>query len=543
MNNSFNVKYVWTISLIAAMGGLLFGYDWIVISGADIFYERSFQLNTELLQGWAKACALVGCLAGALISGGLSDRFGRKRLLILAALLFTVSSLGTALAGSFLVFVTWRIIGGAAIGLASNLSPMYISEVAPAKIRGSLVSMNQFTIVIGILIAQAVNLSIALHGDAIDRSTIANHRAEHGDELNRQAVARYFAGLVSANEREDFIQQFSAQAGALSDKFDSPAAAEIFDTWQKSHVPEELQRKHDELDLELAGRQLTSWKETAGWRWMFGMTAIPSFAFFSLIFFVPESPRWLARNGRKQVAQNVLARLGGEDYAESAIADIEGTLVNESQKVDFRELFAPRMKSILAIGVILAVFQQWCGINVIFYYAKDVFFAAGYKVSQALLNIVYIGAVNLIFTILAIYTVDRAGRRILMLFGAAALAAIYTLLGIFFLSGHLGTHVLALVLAAIGSYALSLAPVTWVVLSEIFPNRIRGAAMSVCVFSLWVACFILTLTFPVLNGRLGPAFAFWIYAAICVAGFVYIFLCLPETKGKTLEQIERELVG
>ncbi|MGD0517346.1 MAG: sugar porter family MFS transporter [Thermoguttaceae bacterium] len=537
------MKYVWTISLIAAMGGLLFGYDWIVISGADIFYEKSFQLDTELLQGWAKACALVGCLIGALISGGLSDRFGRKRLLILSALLFTVSSLGTSWSGSFLVFVLWRITGGTAIGLASNLSPMYISEVAPAKIRGSLVSMNQFTIVIGILIAQAANYSIAQFGKSEDRGMLDKLYKPAGKELDRQAVSRHLAGFLPAEKRGGFEKEFSAAADIVSktEQFNYTVVAAIVEQWQNNHALENLKIQYEELDLKLAGWGLHSWNETCGWRLMFAAAAIPSLIFFAAIFFVPESPRWLARNGRKQAARDVLTIFGGEDYAASAIADIEQTLVNETQRVDFRELLETRMKNILTIGIVLAVFQQWCGINVIFYYAKDVFSAAGYNVSQALLNIVYIGAINLIFTVLAIFFVDRVGRKILMLFGAAGLVAIYTLMGAFFMSGNLGTHVLALVLAAIGCYAMSLAPITWVVISEIFPNRIRGAAMSVCVFALWAACFILTLTFPTLNSRLGPACTFWIYAAICAAGFVFILLRLPETKGKTLEQIEREL--
>jgi MFS family permease len=541
MNKNFNMKYVWTISLVAAMGGLLFGYDWVVISGADAYYEKTFHINSELLQGWAKGCALVGCLIGAIISGGLSDRFGRKRLLILSALLFTISSIGTALAGTFTIFVLWRIAGGVAIGLASNLSPMYISEVAPAKIRGSLVSMNQFTIVIGILIAQGANYSISLYGKSVDRSTVAQHRVRFGDELDRQSAAQYLAGFLPAEKREGFVKDFTS-AGALTEKFDLVAATALIDRWQKEHEADKDKIQYEQLDLELAGRKLISWNEIAGWRWMFGVTAIPAFVFFAAVFFVPESPRWLARNGRKQTACDVLARIGGDEYAASAMVDIENTLVNETKRVDFRELYEPRMRRILAIGVILAVFQQWCGINVIFYYAKDVFAAAGYNVSQALLNIVYIGAINLIFTLVAIFTVDRLGRKILMLFGAAGLAAIYTLMGVFFMSGNLGTHVLALVLSAIGCYALSLAPVTWVVLSEIFPNRIRGAAMSICVFALWVACYLLTQTFPLLNKQLGPAYTFWIYAAICAAGFVYILFRLPETKGKTLEEIERELV-
>jgi MFS transporter, SP family, xylose:H+ symportor len=460
MNNSFNMKYVWTISLVAAMGGLLFGYDWVVIGGAKPFFERYFQLNNnEFASGWANSCALIGCFFGALIAGALSDRFGRKKLLILCALLFTITSIGNGLAPTFTVFVCWRICGGVAIGLASSLSPMYIAEVAPARIRGRLVSVNQLTIVIGILLAQFINNALA-------------------------------SGMQKGIGEEVLTQ---------------------------------------------------SWYVQTGWRWMFGLTAVPSLLFFISMFAIPESPRWMVKNGAQDRAQSVLTKIGGQEYAESALADINSTLANEFQKVNYRDLLEPRMRKVLLIGIILAVFQQWCGINVIFNYADKIFLAAGYDISDVLMNIVWTGSVNFAFTLVAMGIVDRGGRKPLMLFGSAGLTVIYILMGFCYFSGIQGMTMLLLVLAAIACYAMSLAPVTWVVISEIFPNRIRGAAMSICVFALWVACFILTLTFPVLNHRLGPAYTFLIYAAICAVGFVYIFLRLPETKGKTLEQIEREL--
>jgi len=457
-STAYNLRYVWGISLVAALGGLMFGYDWVVISGAEPFYKRFFELSTAAQEGWAMASALVGCLLGAVLSGGLSDRFGRKRLLILSAFIFVVSSIGTALAGSFVSFNVWRMAGGIAIGLASNLSPMYIAEVAPAAVRGRLVSMNQFTIVIGILLAQAVNYGIASLG-----------------------------------------------AGDGSD----------------------------------------AWNVASGWRWMFGVTAAPASLFFALMFLVPESPRWLVKNGQPGAGRAVLARIGGQAFADRELESIQATLVGEIERVDFRELLQPRMFAILAMGVTLAVLQQWCGINVIFYYAASLFREAGYNVTDALLNIVIIGAVNLLFTVLAVWSVDRVGRRILMLIGFAGLPLIYALIGATFAfsAGKGGIYLLVLTLAAIGCYALTLAPVTWVVLSEIFPNRIRGAAMSVSVVSLWTACFILTFTFPLLRETLGTAWTFWLYAAICVAGWFYTYSRLPETKGKTLEQIERELVA
>jgi len=279
-----------------------------------------------------------------------------------------------------------------------------------------------------------------------------------------------------------------------------------------------------------------------GWRWMFGVTAIPSLLFFLGMLAVPESPRWLARNGRHDKAERVLRRLNGEAYAKQALAEIRSSLA-ACEKVNFFALLDPRLVGVLFLGVSLAVFQQWCGINVIFSYAEEVFSAAGYHVSDMLLNIVITGAVNLVFTFVAIALVDKAGRRKLMLFGSAALALIYCLLGFGFYRHSQGIHMLLLVVVAIACYAMSLAPVTWVVISEVFPNRIRGTAMSVAVTSLWIASFILTYTFPLLNRGVGPAGTFWIYAGICLAGFLFIRWRLPETKGQTLEEIEQALAS
>jgi len=457
----FNLGYVWMISLVAAMGGLLFGYDWVVIGGAKPFFEKFFNLSSGQLSGWANSCALLGCLLGSIITGGLSDRFGRKKLLVLSALLFAVSSVLTGWATNFTWFVLWRILGGVAIGMASNLSPLYIAEVAPAHLRGRLVAINQLTIVIGILAAQMINLKIAQP--------------------------------VPADATVEFIRQ--------------------------------------------------SWNGQYAWRWMFTAVAVPSLVFLLGALLVPESPRWLVKNGNADLARRILARIGGEAYAAAEVADVQQTLaVGEVQHVRFRDLLEPKVLKILGVGVALAVLQQWCGINVIFNYAEEIFHAAGYDISDTLKNIAWTGSVNLVFTFVALGVVDRGGRRVLMLLGAAGLTLIYLAMGCCYHGGVKGLPMLLLVLAAISCYAMSLAPVTWVLISEIFPNRIRGAAVSVAVSALWMACFILTFTFPILNKALGPAATFWTYAGICAAGFVFILWRVPETKGKTLEQIERELV-
>ncbi len=457
---AFDLRFVWLISAVAAMGGLLFGYDWVVIGGAKPFFEPYFGLDNEAVRGWANSCALLGCLLGAIFTGGMSDRFGRKRLLLFAALLFAVSSVLTGWSGSFTGFVIWRIAGGVAIGMASALSPMYIAEIAPAHMRGRLVSLNQFTIVLGVLAAQVVNWRIA-------------------EPVPDAATA-------------DFIR--------------------------------------------------LSWNGQEGWRWMFTVVAIPAIVFFLGSLAIPESPRWLIKNGAVDRARNVLRRIGGEAYAAAETATIRETIATEEvRQVHFRDLFAPGLRSILFVGVTLAVLQQWSGINVIFNYAEEIFRTAGYGVSSILFNIVITGIVNMVATFIAFGTVDRFGRRVLLLIGCAGIGLFHILIGMAYLLHWTGPVVVTFVLLAIASYAMSLAPITWVLISELFPNRIRGAAVAVAVSALWIACFLLTYTFPFLNAAFGVSGTFWLYAAICIAGFVFIWFRVPETKGKSLEQIEQEL--
>ena len=456
----YNKLYVWGIASIAALGGLLFGYDWVVIGGAKPFYEAYFGLTSPQLVGWANSCALVGCLLGSIVCSALSERLGGRKLLLLAAFLFAISSICTGLAYGFATFVTWRIIGGIAIGIASNISPTYIAEISPAPWRGRLVALNQLTVVVGILAAQIVNWLIA------------------------------------------------------------------------EPVP-------GSMTIEALRH---SWNGQWGWRWMFMAVAIPSAVFLASAFLVPESPRWLAKRGLDAAAHRILAHIGGEDYATRELAEIQATVSAEGQSPVWAGFRMPGVSGVLVTGIGLAVLQQWSGINILFNYAEELYRKAGYGINGALVNIMITGGVNLVCTVAAMGCVDRFGRRTLLLLGCAGIALAHALLGVAFATGYGGIFVLTLTLGAIACYAMSLAPVTWVLISEIFPNRIRGPAVSIAVSALWIACFVLTFTFPLLSQRLETAGTFWLYSGICVAGLLFILLRVPETKGKTLEQIEREIL-
>ena len=456
--NQYNKAFIYFICIVSAMGGLLFGYDWVVIGGAVKFYEEFFGIGgSTVLQGLATSTALIGCMFGAMAVGALADRFGRKPLLITAAVLFTVSAVATGLFNNFTLFCIARFVGGLGIGLASALSPMYIAEVSPAPIRGKLVSLNQMTIVLGILSAQIANWAIA-----------------------------------------------------------RPDVAGAIDPW----------------NIEM------------GWRWMFWAETVPAAAFLILALFLPESPRWTALHGMKDSARAVLSRIGGALHAESELDAIFKAEAADSKlgSVGLKGLFTKRYAGLLTLGIIIAVFQQWCGTNVIFIYAQDVFAGAGYTVSEAFLNIIVTGIANVVFTFVALFTIDRWGRRSLLLTGAAGLAVIYLVLGTCFHFEVKGIIMIILTVAAISCYAMTLGPVTWVLLSEIFPNRVRGIAMSVCTFALWVGSCTLTFAFPSMNASLGCSGSFWIYSAICFAGLFYFIRKCPETKGKSLENLEKELV-
>ncbi len=463
MTGTYNKSFIYFICLVSAMGGLLFGYDWVVIGGAKPFYELYFGISqSPVMQGVAMSTALVGCLIGAMVAGALSDKYGRKPLLVIAAILFTVSAIATGIFNDFVLFNIARFVGGIGIGVASALSPMYIAEVSPGEARGRLVSLNQMTIVLGILGAQIVNWQLA---------------------------------------------------EAVPDSF---------------------------TDADI----LASWNGQMGWRWMFWAEAVPATTFLILSFLIPESPRWQALHGMTEKARHTLSRVGGDAYAQAELQHIGQAALVESQeeKVGLRALFSKKYAPVLILGLVVAVFQQWCGTNVIFNYAQEIFSAAGYQVGDVLFNIVITGIANVIFTIVALYTVDRWGRRSLMLFGAGGLGIIYLILGTCYHLHITGFFMVVLVVAAIACYAMSLGPVTWVLLSEIFPNRVRGVAMATCTFALWVGCCTLTFSFPSLNAHLGSSGTFWIYSLICFCGFAFFLRRCPETKGKSLEELSKELV-
>ncbi|MDF9794914.1 sugar porter (SP) family MFS transporter [Catalinimonas alkaloidigena] len=463
-NIKYNQTYLWLISMTAAMGGFLFGYDWVVIGGAKPYYEPFFNLNTPALQGWGTSSALVGCMVGAIACVFLSDKYGRKRLLIFAGFLFSLSAIGTALASDFSWFNIYRIIGGVAMGIALNLSPMYISEISPPEKRGMFVTINQLLVMIGVLMAQLVNWRISLLDTALP---------------------------------VDATNEVIAQ----------------------------------------------SWSGQAGWRWMFGAEVLPAFLFFVLMFFVPESVRWLVKNGQEESALRVLNRIGGSEYAQYQVKEVKRTISKEDvSHVNFKQLLNSRVLKFIGLGVFLAFLQQWSGLNVIIYYASDIFQAAGYNLKQMMLNIVVIGTVMVLSVVVTMATVDKLGRKTLLLFGTFSMAITYALIGYCFYANYEGFLIVLLVLANVMFYSITLAPLLWVVLSEIFPNRIRGAAMSIAAFAHWLGNFTLTFSFPTIKENLGWANNFWLYGVICAIGFVVLYYILPETKGKSLEEIEHELI-
>ena len=425
--------FLYFICLVSALGGLLFGYDWVVIGGAKPFYELYFGISdSPSLQGLAMTTALVGCLLGAVTAGALSDRYGRKPMLVASSVLFTLSAWATGWYDDFAMFNIARFIGGVGIGVASAVSPIYIAEVSPTKIRGRMVSINQMTIVLGILGAQVVNMLIA---EPVDPSV----------------------------------------------------------------------------------DPLTTWNVERGWRWMFWAEGVPAGLFLLLSWLIPESPVFVTSKSLGQTSSGK----GGS----------------------LREILSPRYRGVLVLGLVVAVFQQWCGTNVIFNYAQEIFLGAGFDVDGMFIQIVITGVANVIFTVVALFTIERWGRRTLMLIGSLGLGVIYLVLGTCYYAEVKGLAMVCLVVAAISCYAMTLGPVTWVLLSEIFPHEVRGRMVATCTFALWVGCCTLTYTFPSINASLGSSGSFWIYSAICLAAFAFFLRRCPETKGRSLDELEKELAG
>jgi SP family xylose:H+ symportor-like MFS transporter len=512
-NSSYNSSYIFGITLVATLGGLLFGYDTAVISGTveslRKFFIEPFGWSLDhanAMEGFVVGSALIGCIIGAAVAGWVSQNYGRKPTLIMAAVLFLLSAVGSAWPEIFVgmpgsgnhsflyAFVTYRILGGVGVGLASMVSPMYIAEVAPADRRGNLVSWNQFALIFGMLVVYFVNYFIALQGDA-------------------------------------------------------------------------------------------SWLHNTGWRWMFASEIIPASLFFVLLFFVPETPRYLVMKGKTKKADIILNRLLGKVKAEIELSAIKESFkektpsmlpyfkfvttwlivfgvaytllkiagVNIALEISLIgsfivALFLPVLSfgaRIIIVGVLLSAFQQFVGINVVLYYAPEIFKTMGAETDAALLQQIIVGSVNLSFTVLAILTVDKFGRRPLMIIGALVMAASMIILGSTFYTHSVGVGSLICMLVYTAGFAMSWGPVCWVLLAEIFPNSIRSMVMSIAVAAQWIANFLISWTFPMLdkNKYLTDVFnhgmAYWIYGLMGILAAVFIWKFVPESKGKTLEQMEQ----
>ena len=433
--------YLILVCLVGAAGGFLFGFDTSVISGVIEYISspKVYNLN-EIAKGWTVSCIIIGCMLGCVIAGPSSNRFGRKKTLILTALIFLVSSLGCAWTSHYTAFITYRIIAGIAVGAASMLAPIYIAELSPPKHRGKLVSLNLFAI---------------------------------------------FLGQSSAFYSNFFLRDIGGDNN---------------------------------------------------WRWMLAVMAIPSFLLFIFLLFVPESPRWLIEKNQIDSAMSILTRINGGTEANREFDEIQQTL--KVSKGKFVELFHRGMFKILIIGILLAVFQQVTGINVVMYYAPAIFKSAGFGNDSALLQTALMGMVNLTFAVVSMFFVDKVGRKPLMVIGSIGMSIAMTLLALTFITGHAkGYFVLACIMGYLAAFGFSLGPVVWVLIAEIFPNRLRSYAVAVSTFTLWGANFIVSVTFPYLLNNL-KGYSFVIYGSMCLLCLLFVLKYLEETKGKTLEEIE-----
>lgn len=434
-----NILYVIVISSVAAFGGLLFGFDIGVIAGAIPFITEHFNLNTHQ-EGFAVSNIIIGCIIGSAISGPLCDRYGRKRILFFTALLFAISAVFSAIPRTFMDLIVARFIGGIAVG-ASMISALYIAEISPARMRGFLVSLNQFAIVIGILLTYFINWLL------VD---------------------------IGANN----------------------------------------------------------------WRLMFASETVPALVFFLCLFFIPESPRWLMKRGNIDKAFAILTRIGGKKHAEVEINEIKNSL--EEEEGSIIELFKPGLRKALIIGIIISIFAQVVGIGAVIYYAPKIFIKAGFKsASSGLLATVMVGIVNFLGTIVSFLIIDKFGRKPLIYIGHLGMGISLTLVGIFFkLTAVSAIWILIPILSFVGFYSMSLGPVAWVIVAEIFPTKIRGKAMAISMVVLWISDFSVSQSFPWLFEKIEEN-TFFVYAVINVIGFLFAWLVIKETKGKTLEEIEK----
>lgn len=438
-----NQKYLYIVSTVVALGGVLFGFDLVIISGAVPFFTKYFLLD-EVSTGWAVGCINLGAAAGALVAGKLSDALGRKKLLLFCAFLFAVTGVATGWADNFSFFIIARLLSGVAVGVAALVCPMYIAEIAPSSLRGRLVTLYQLAIVTGLLLAY---------------------------------VSNYFLLDAGVNN----------------------------------------------------------------WRWMFSSQSAPALLFLAGLLFVPESPRWLVKKKRESESLKILEKIGGHNYAIVELFQIKNSLINET-KEHLRDLFKPDVKHIIFIGVMIAVFSQAGGQNSLFSYAPIIFKQAGMAENSAFLQSVILGVINFIFTFIAIFSIDKIGRKKLLTYGSFLLGLDALFLAYCFYTSVAPSYVLFGVLAFIAIYAATLGPVTWVLLSEIFPTRIRGNAMALATLSLWIANFVTTTSFPILKESFGLHITFLIHGGICFIYYLFVRKNIPETKGKSLEEIEMIMI-
>jgi MFS transporter, SP family, arabinose:H+ symporter len=448
--------YLALISFIAALGGFLFGFDTAVVSGALVHLKVQYAL-TSLMEGFLVASALVGCMGGALMAGALSDRFGRKAMLIVSAVLFVVGAVGTAVPPSVALLITARLIGGVGVGVASMLAPMYLSEVSPPEVRGRLISLYQLAITIGIVVAYFSNVYL---------QWLSTHT---------------FAGL-----------------------------GEGFWRWMLV----------DEV-----------------WRGMFAAGVIPAVVFLLLLLMVPETPRWLAKQGRLDESRVVLARVVGGPQADAELKEIQQTLAQEGGSL--WQLLQPGLRIALVIGILLPFFSQVSGINAIVYYGTTIFHEAGWELSESLGGQAYVGFVNVIFTLVAVAVVDRLGRKPLLYVGVTGLVIALLAASALFAAHLTNWQLVAVLMLYTACFAFSLGPVPWIIIAEIFPTRIRGRAMSVGTFTIWLTNTIVMLVFPTLRDGLGPSRTFLLFALLVFPALLLTWLLIPETKGRSLEEIER----